>query len=123
MKPEPFTDYAGKRVLVLSGSGFIGSKLTQALASHGANVFAGSRLSQVNRAGSDDSRPISYLQCDVTVLGELSAAFDQAQPEIVFNLTMAPRGNGGIADYNTQLATTFGGTINIAKLINEQAPQ
>jgi nucleoside-diphosphate-sugar epimerase len=106
MKPEKLSEYAGKRVLVLGASGFIGTKLTQALEALGANIFAGSRS-----------------QCDVTAPAQLSATFDQAQPEIIFNLTMAPRGNGDIADYRTQFAVTFGGTTNIAQLMIARHPQ
>lgn len=115
-----FSFYSGKKVFVTGHTGFKGSWLCKMLVMAGAEVTGYSLTpptspSLFELAGIE--RDIHSVTGDIRDLKKLKAAFDAAQPEIVFHLAAQPI----VRDSYTQPAYTYEtnvmGTVNILECI------
>ena len=79
--------YESRRVLILGASGFLGRWVARTLARAGADLYllgrSLERLRDIGRAFAFDGH---YLEADLTSAGAFTRAFQQARPDITFNL-------------------------------------
>lgn len=119
--PLPEDDVArwldGKNVLVVGGTGCIGSKLMRQVASR-----CPGRLVSVGR-GITDQYPglpeADYLQADVRNRHALKSVFDEVQPDVVFHV--AAQRDPGLAEYEVHrtISTNIFGTRNVLRVAAE----
>ncbi len=108
--------YFGKRVFVTGHTGFKGSWLCSLLKSRGAEV-TGYALrpptapSLFETAGIADG--MTSVTGDIRDMDALKAAFDAAQPEIVFHLAAQPIVREGYKEPRLTYETNVMGTVNI----------
>jgi UDP-glucose 4-epimerase len=103
------------RALVTGGAGFIGSNLVDALLARGDEVTVLDNLSSgklENLAGALDSGAV-LIEGDVTDVDIVAAAFEQAQPELVFHLAAQIDVRRSVTDPAYDLGINVGGTINL----------
>lgn len=88
----------GKRAFITGGAGFIGSRLTKALAKQGAFVTVyDNLLEQVHGPNPKIELPCNFVRGDVRDRSALEAAIEASDPEIVVHLA-ADTGTGQSAD-------------------------
>lgn len=119
--PLPEDDVAswldGKNVLVVGGTGCIGSTLMRQVASR-----CPGRLVSVGR-GITDQYPglpeADYLQADVRDRYALKSVFDEVQPDVVFHV--AAQRDPGLAEYEVHrtISTNIFGTRNVLRVAAE----
>lgn len=113
--------YRGKRVFVTGHTGFKGTWLCAMLAMAGAEVtgFAlpAERESLWRLAGLEDR--ICSVYGDIRNLTDLRAAFQKAQPEIVFHLAAQPIVREGYRDPVGTYCTNVMGTVHILECVRQ----
>jgi CDP-glucose 4,6-dehydratase len=110
----------GKRVLVTGHSGFKGSWLTLWLKSLGAKVTGislppNTAPSLFTLANIDQKCNSQF--CDIRDLSALVAAFNEAQPEIVFHLAAQPLVRKSYRDPIETFSTNVMGTVNVLEAL------
>ena len=112
--------WLGKRVLVTGHSGFKGSWLTLWLRSLGAQVTGLSLPPNTNPSlftlAKIDHECHSQF-CDIRDLSALTAAFNKAQPEIIFHLAAQSLVRASYRDPIETLSTNVMGTVNILEAL------
>ena len=83
---------AGKNVLVVGASGFIGRPLTDRLAAAGAKIYAVCRNPPARGTG-----PIVWSRGDVSDASSVKEIFSEFRPAVVFHLTSESQGGGDIS--------------------------
>ena len=114
--------YKGKRVFVTGHTGFKGSWLCKMLANAGAEVTGYSLMpptepSLFEIAGI--AREIHSLIGDIRDFAALKAAFDAAQPEIVFHLAAQPIVRDSYKDPHYTYETNVMGTVNLLECVRQ----
>lgn len=111
----------GKRVLITGGAGFIGSRLTRALASHGAVVtLYDNLLEQVHGSDPCIDLPGKLIVGDVRDHAGTQAAVYESNPEIVVHLA-AETGTGQSADEPSRYTdVNVVGTARLIEILREQ---
>lgn len=113
--------YSGKRVFVTGHTGFKGSWLCRMLMNAGAEVtgyaLEAERVSLFRLAGLAEG--ITSVVGDVRNYQQLKAAFDRAQPEIVFHLAAQPIVREGYRNPACTYETNVMGTVNILECIRD----
>lgn len=114
--------YKGKRVFVTGHTGFKGSWLCKMLANAGAEVTGYSLVpptepSLFEIAGI--AREIHSLIGDIRDFDALKAAFDAAQPEIVFHLAAQPIVRDSYKDPHYTYETNVMGTVNLLECVRQ----
>lgn len=122
MKEFDFSFYAGKRVLVTGHTGFKGSWLCKMLVLAGAEVTGYSlepptEPSLFQIAGIE--KKVRSVIGDIRDLRSLKAAFDQAQPEIVFHLAAQPIVRDSYDNPAYTYETNVMGTVNILECVRQ----
>ena len=115
--------YKGKRVFVTGHTGFKGSWLCKMLANAGAIVTGYSlnpptkpSLFEIVGIGQDVHSVIG----DIRDYKTLKAAFDEAQPEIVFHLAAQPIVRDSYKDPAYTYETNVMGTVNIMECVRNR---
>lgn len=103
------------RALVTGGAGFIGSNLVDALLARGDQVTAIDNLSSGKRENlaAAIGQGATLIEGDVTDVDQVAAAFEQANPELVFHLAAQIDVRRSVADPAYDLGINGGGTINL----------
>lgn len=120
--PEPFLGgaYAGKRVLVTGHTGFKGAWLSLWLTRLGARVtgFAAAPPSTPNAFEAMGlAQVMQDIRGDIRDLGQLRAAFDLAEPDVVFHLAAQALVRDSYDDPKTTFDTNLGGTVNVLECL------
>ena len=106
------TPLAGRRVIVLGGTGFIGSHLVERLVAEGANVLAVarsfSRLQHLAAVRGD----CAIALCDLTDRDDAVRTFRMFRPEIVYHLAAHPDGPEGFDQFAACLQVNGLGLVN-----------
>lgn len=119
--PLPEDDLAtwldGKNVLVVGGTGCIGSKLMRQVVSRCPR-----RLASVGRGITDQYPGLAgaeYLQADIRDRYALKSVFDQVRPDVVFHV--AAQRDPGLAEYEVHrtISTNIFGTRNVLEMSAE----
>lgn len=112
--------YAGKRVFVTGHTGFKGSWLCRLLVRAGADV-TGYSLAPPNGPSLYEiagiAQDVHAVTGDIRDYGTLKAAFDAAQPEIVFHLAAQPIVREGYKNPADTYNINVMGTVNILECI------
>lgn len=104
-----------KRIFITGGAGFIGSRLTRALARAGASVVVfDNLLEQVHGANPKPALDGVLIRGDVRDAGALANAVQHARPDMVFHLA-AETGTGQSADEPSRYAAV--NVVGCANLI------
>ena len=114
--------YKGKRVFVTGHTGFKGSWLCKMLANAGAEVTGYSLVpptepSLFEIAGI--AQEIHSVIGDIRDFDALKAAFDAAQPEIVFHLAAQPIVRDSYKDPHYTYETNVMGTVNLLECVRQ----
>lgn len=112
----------GKRVLITGGAGFIGSRLTRALAVHGAKVtIFDNLLPQVHGPAPKIELPATVVVGDVRDRRAMAAVIEACNPEIVVHLA-AETGTGQSADEPSRYTeVNIVGTAQLIELLRVRA--
>jgi len=106
------TSLAGRRIVVLGGTGFIGSHLVERLVAEGANVLAVARsfdrLSQLATVRGD----CAIALCDLTDGDHVKRTFRMFRPEIVYHLAAHPDGPESFEQFAACLQVNGLGIVN-----------
>ncbi len=102
-------------VLVTGGAGFIGSNITDALVARGDTVHVIDNLSTGRRENLDQAlaNGATLHEIDIRDAAAVNAAFDQAQPEVVFHMAAQADVRKSIEDPAFDASVNVVGTINI----------
>lgn len=116
--------YKGKKVFVTGHTGFKGSWLCKMLVNAGAEVTGYSRGSKKEHslfeiAGIEND--IHSVLGDIRSYEKLKAAFDEAQPEIVFHLAAQPIVRDSYKDPAYTYDTNVMGTVNILECVRNSS--
>lgn len=101
---------ASKRILVTGASGFIGSKLTVALAQAGAEITG------VSRSGSSTAvavQGVARIDCDLRDAARTRALVRSVRPHWVFHLAAHPDGPESGAQTNDVVENNVRGLVNL----------
>ena len=124
MKEFDMAFYAGKRVFVTGHTGFKGSWLCKMLVLAGAQV-TGYSLEPPTEPSlfriSGIEKEVHSVIGDIRDLSALKAAFDQAQPEIVFHLAAQPIVRDSYDDPVYTYETNVMGTVNILECVRQSS--
>lgn len=115
------TDLAGTRVFITGGAGFIGSRLSRALASEGAQItIFDNLLEQVHGPSPVLDLPGVLIRGDVRDAQALARAVEAASPELVIHLA-AETGTGQSADEPSRYAeVNVVGCANLIEILKTQ---
>lgn len=121
----PFAALAGKRVLVTGNTGFKGSWLSLWLARLGAEVHGYALAAPTQPSNFEVSRIQECLtsQCfaDVRQLGELKAAMERVQPDLVMHLAAQSVVRESYHSPRETFETNVMGTVNVLEAVREMA--
>ena len=111
----------GKRIFITGGAGFIGSRLTCALAEQGAVVTVyDNLLEQVHGPSPSVDLPATLVVGDIRDRDAVGAAVKSGNPEIVVHLA-AETGTGQSADEPTRYTeVNVVGTAQLIEILNNQ---
>jgi UDP-glucose 4-epimerase len=109
--------YAGKRVLVTGGAGFIGRHLVRRLIDEGASVTTMSRRSQPPASNSALSAFYADVREESAVDTAIARRFD-----VVFHLAAYSGQVPGYADHHESLSTNCLGTLNLLDAVRRLSP-
>lgn len=116
--------YKGKRVFVTGHTGFKGSWLCKMLVNAGAIVTGYSRGTKKEYSLfeiAEIEKDITSVYGDVRDYAALKAAFDAAQPEIVFHLAAQPIVRDSYKDPAYTYETNVMGTVNILECVRNSS--
>ena len=102
-------ELAGKKILVVGASGFIGRPLAYRLAAVGANVYAVCR----NPPSVSAERNIFWSAGDAADANDVKEMFSSFRSEIVFNLTSDSQGGRDLSLIHGSLRNDVVATINV----------
>ena len=102
-------ELAGKKILVVGASGFIGRPLAYRLAAVGANVYAVCR----NPPSVSAERNIFWSAGDAADANDVKEMFSSFRPGIVFHLTSDSRGGRDLSLIHSSLRNDVVATINV----------
>ena len=114
--------YNGKKVLVTGHTGFKGSWLCKILINAGANVVGYSLDPPTSPSLfeiAEIEKDIHSIKGDIRDMNALKAAFDDAQPEIVFHLAAQPIVRDSYKDPVYTYETNVMGTVYICECIRQ----
>lgn len=119
--PPIIAALSSKRILITGGAGFIGSRLTRALASHGAEItLFDNLLEQVHGPDPQINLPAQLIVGDVRDHAALETAVAASRPEIVVHLA-AETGTGQSADLPTRYTeVNVVGTAALIEILRAQ---
>lgn len=104
------------RIFVAGGTGFVGTRLTKRLMSHGHDVTV---ISSSGKSSSKDGEAPRYLQADTTVEGDWQK--ELSKPEVIINLTGRTIFNYWTKSYKEQIySSRISTTRNIVNALPEQ---
>ena len=107
--------WAGKRVIVTGGTGFVGSNMTRKLIGQGAAVTVLLRPGSDRWRLSDLSQKITYLEGDLLDSVFINKSFELAQPDFVYNFAFP----GGYPTRVQERATMLSiGLLAVHNLLN-----
>jgi UDP-glucose 4-epimerase len=106
-----YFDMKGRNTLVVGATGFIGSHLASALASHGSHVVCVSR-SIKNRQFLTQAN-MTWDECDASKRADVKRIIDKHKPEIIYHLTSDSRGGRDIELIPSSLQNDLISTINV----------
>ena len=112
--------YKGKKVFVTGHTGFKGAWLCKILANAGAEVTGYSRGTKKEYSLYDIAeikKDVNSVFGDIRDYNSLKAAFDEAQPEIVFHLAAQPIVRDSYKDPAYTYDTNVMGTVNILECV------
>jgi len=109
------------RAIVTGGAGFIGSNLVDALVQDGDEVGVVDDLSTGRRENLDDAlaRGATFHHVDMRDSAALRAAFDQAQPEVIFHLAAQIDVRRSVADPAHDAGVNVVGTARVLEAARE----
>lgn len=112
----------GKRIFITGGAGFIGSRLTHALAEQGAEItIYDNLLEQVHGPAPSFDLPAKLIVGDVRDRADLEAAVAASNPEIVVHLA-AETGTGQSADEPSRYTeVNVLGTAQLIEILRNRA--
>lgn len=111
-----FANLKGRRVLVTGSTGFKGSWLCTWLLSIGADVSGFALPPEPDAPLFDQLKlreRIQHINGDIRNLGTVSAALDQAKPEIIFHLAAQPLVRRSYEEPKLTFDTNAGGAVNL----------
>lgn len=117
-----FSFYKGKKVFVTGHTGFKGTWLCKILVNAGAIVTGYSTNPPTTPSLFDISgisEEIHSIIGDIRNYDALKAAFDEAQPEIVFHLAAQPIVRDSYKDPRYTYDTNVMGTVNILECVRQ----
>jgi nucleoside-diphosphate-sugar epimerase len=117
-KENSFVTLTSSPVLVTGASGFIGTALCSRLRKLGAEVFAVSRRTQ---SGSGEG--VRWLKADMADVVSARAAYDAAQPAIVFHLAGAVSGTRNLEYVLPAMRDNLVSTVTMMTLAAERKCQ
>lgn len=106
-----YVDVKGKNTLVIGATGFIGSHLASALASHDSNVVCASR--NIENRCSLISTSMTWDECDASKRTDVERILDLYRPEIIYHLTSDSKGGRDIAIIPDSLRNDVIATTNV----------
>lgn len=115
------TNMKDERIFITGGAGFIGSRLTRALAELGAEITAfDNLLPQVHGPSPTIDLPARLVIGDVCDTAALARALDECRPTIVIHLA-AETGTGQSADEPVRYVdVNVGGTARLIEVLKNQ---
>lgn len=116
--------YKGKRIFVTGHTGFKGSWLCKVLANEGAIVTGYSLEPQTTPSLfnlAEINKDVNSVIGDIRDYKSLKAAFDDAQPEIVFHLAAQPIVRDSYKDPAYTYETNVMGTVNILECVRNSS--
>jgi len=101
---------AGRRVLIIGATGFIGSHLVEYLAGHGAVVFCAARRIDLS---TQPALGLTWFACDASDPEQVSRIFRQAAPDIVYQLTSESFGGQDLSLIPNSIRNDLVATLNV----------
>lgn len=95
-------------------AGFLGSHLCDALAAEGARVFAVTR-----RTPPEDSERVSWLQADCADAGQVRAAVERSEPEVIFHMSSSGIGSPELSAVLPTLQSDLVSCVNLLTVATE----
>ena len=114
--------YKGKKVFITGHTGFKGSWLCKILSDAGADVTGYALLPETDLSLYEIlhiENKINSVIGDIRNMDHLKAAYDEAQPEIVFHLAAQPIVREGYKNPRYTYETNVMGTVNILECVRQ----